>query len=83
LSFTDLLEEYASSPAGVSDTLPGYLNSADAGLNGGTVTSNGYQNSEFSILVKATYAPEPASIGLFLGGLAALGALTRRNRPSA
>jgi hypothetical protein len=73
ISVTDLLEQYL----GQTDNLPGVLGvTAD---NGGTVTASGtYNQSLFTLRVSATPNPEPASIGLFVGGLAALGVIRRR-----
>lgn len=74
IGITDLTEQYD----GVQDTLPGLLGSP--GNNGvfGSSYSNTY--SQFQLAESATLAPEPASISLFLGGIAGLGMLRRRDR---
>jgi hypothetical protein len=71
IGITDLLEQYG----GATDTLPGYLGNAN--LNGGSV---GFTYSTFSFAASVTPAPEPGSLGLFVGGIATLGAMRHRRR---
>ena len=75
IGVTNLLEQYYNQ----TDTLPGFLsgNSADP-RNGGTVAN---ATSGFTVTYSLTPASEPASLGLFGGGLAAVGALRRGARP--
>ena len=77
VTVTDLTEQYV----GIRYTLPGDLNSANAGLNSALGTTlTGHAQDAFTLKATMTGAPEPASLSLFAGGIAALGALRRRRR---
>lgn len=77
VTVTDLTEQYV----GIRDTLPGDLNSANASLNSAPGTTlSGHAADVFTLKATITGAPEPASLSLFAGGIAALGALRRRRR---
>jgi len=71
IGVTDLLEQYE----GQRDTLPGALGVPADNSTASTVNS---PSSLFTLTFDVTPAPEPESIGIFAGALAALGALMRR-----
>jgi len=73
IGVTDLLEQYEGQP----DALPGALGfpADNSSLTSTPVSS---PSSLFTLTFSVTPAPEPDSVGIFAGGLAALGALLRR-----
>jgi hypothetical protein len=69
IGITDLTEQYYSA----TDNLPTALGASTG--DGGTL---GFTYSEFALSYSVTPAPEPASLSLLAGGIAALGTLRRR-----
>jgi hypothetical protein len=77
IGITDLLEQYA---AGGTDPLPGVLDGLGSSdpLDANAITSPESLSSVFQLSATATNVPEPASVTLFIGGIAALGSFRRR-----
>jgi hypothetical protein len=70
IGITDLIEQYT---LGASDTLPGVF-----GLTNYTAGVVPNTFSTFTMTMSDVYVPEPASITLLIGGIAALGGVRRR-----
>ena len=76
IGITNLVDQYN----GQADTLPawGQLTNPMPANSSGTILNQ--TNTEFTLTESVSFAPEPASVTLFIGGIGALGALRRRKR---
>jgi hypothetical protein len=73
IGITNLLEQYV----GHVDTLPGFLGNPGLNSTTGTVT---FTSAAFSLTATVSPAPEPVSLALLAGSVAALGAVRRLTR---